>query len=260
MKNIETLNLNISYEDNEKEGAETLILLHGWGANKETMAPLMRGLGDKYRIISLDLPGFGASSALEEPWDTANYVYFLERFVETVLPDAKDESLNFLGHSNGGRILLKYGAARPKVLKRLILIDSAGVPAKHKLDWYVKTYSFKALKKIGSLAPKGSELEAAIKEKQAKAGSTDYRNASPVMKGTMSKLLKEDCTKYMDRIKVPTLLIWGDQDTATPIEDGKLMEKLIPDAGLVALPGASHFSYLERLPQVLATIDYFLSH
>ena len=64
----------------------------------------------------------------------------------------------------------------------------------------------------------------------------------------------------MPNITAPTLIIWGENDTATPVEDGKTMEKLIPDSGLIVYPGRSHFSYLEELGSVLTVLDEFLKN
>ena len=99
-----------------------------------------------------------------------------------------------------------------------------------------------------------------VEARQAKAGSEDYRQASPVMKKTMVNLLNEDMRPLMPEIKAPTLLIWGEGDTATPLSDGQQMEKLIPGSGLAVLKPAGHFSYLDQLPQFLRTLIYFLEH
>jgi len=80
------------------------------------------------------------------------------------------------------------------------------------------------------------------------------------MKQTMSKVINEDLMQFMPQIGVPTLLVWGDQDTATPLEDGRQMERLIPGAGLAVLKPAGHYSYLDQLPQFLRTVIYFMEH
>ena len=68
------------------------------------------------------------------------------------------------------------------------------------------------------------------------------------MRDTLVKVVNEDLTGLLPQIKVPTLLMWGADDTATPVADGRLMEQLIPDARLVVLDNAGHYSYLDRLP------------
>ena len=74
----------------------------------------------------------------------------------------------------------------------------------------------------------------------------------------MKIILNEDCTNLLPNIKVPTLLIWGSLDTATPISDAKKMEKLIPDCGLVEYPGSTHFSYLGNIVNCNIVLNEFL--
>lgn len=81
---------------------------------------------------------------------------------------------------------------------------------------------------------------------RAKNGSSDYRNSTPRMRAIMSKCVNEDLRYAMPSIKAPTLLIWGEEDTATPLSDAKIMESLIPDAGLVSFPGCGHYSFLDN--------------
>ena len=90
-------------------------------------------------------------------------------------------------------------------------------------------------------------------------GSEDYRNATPIMRDTLVKLVNTDVTEYLKDIKRPTLLIWGEKDTATPICDGEIMEKLIPDAGLVRIPNCSHYVFIEQMSYVNKIIYTFLN-
>ena len=75
----------------------------------------------------------------------------------------------------------------------------------------------------------------------------------------MSRVVNEDLCHLMPEIKAPTLLIWGTNDTATPLADAKKMEKLIPGASLVAFEGAGHYSFLDRPAQFAAVLRSFLT-
>ena len=79
-----------------------------------------------------------------------------------------------------------------------------------------------------------------------------------MMRAILSKCVNEDLCGVMPKIKAPTLLFWGDKDTATPITDAYKMESLIPDAGLVVAEGAGHFAFLERPELWLETLKSFL--
>jgi pimeloyl-ACP methyl ester carboxylesterase len=97
------------------------------------------------------------------------------------------------------------------------------------------------------------------KKMQGKTGSSDYRSASPLMRQTMVRCINEDLTHLLEKNPVSTLLIWGSADTATPLSDGKTMERKIPDAGLVTVAGAGHYAFLENTPLFLRVAESFLS-
>ena len=93
---------------------------------------------------------------------------------------------------------------------------------------------------------------------RAKRGSSDYNNASPMMRNILSKVVNEDLKHCMPKIQAPTLLVWGENDTATPLADAKIMERLIPNAGLVSFPGCGHYSFLDNPLQFAAVLRSFL--
>jgi pimeloyl-ACP methyl ester carboxylesterase len=100
-----------------------------------------------------------------------------------------------------------------------------------------------------------------IKEKLLNnVGSEDYKASAPVLRETMKKIVNEDMTQLLSNIKVPTLLIWGTNDTATPISDARKMESLISDSGLVEYKGAGHFSYLENIQNCNAVLNEFFKN
>ena len=102
--------------------------------------------------------------------------------------------------------------------------------------------------------------ETMLNKIRAKKGSSDYSNSTPKMRAILSKVVNEDLKHVMPSIKCPTLLIWGEKDTATPIGDAKIMEKLIPDAGLVSFPNAGHYSFLDNAYQYQAVLRSFLKN
>lgn len=103
---------------------------------------------------------------------------------------------------------------------------------------------------------KGSEI---VDKMRSKKGSADYRNSSPRMRAIMSKCVNEDLKFAMSSIKAPTLLIWGEEDTATPLSDAKTMEKLIPEAALVSFPGCGHYSFLDNPFGFKAVVSSFFN-
>ena len=227
-----------------------VLLLHGWGQNIAMMQPLMDYLSPWFRVWNFDLPGgAGTSSEPPTPWTVYDYTDMLHTFITQ--HDIKNPIL--IGHSFGGRLSIIY-AAKYQTAQKVVLLDAAGVKPKRKIDYYVKIYTYKLGKKILSLPGLKKFQNKFIN----KGGSADYQQASPIMKQTLSKVVNEDLQYLMPDIKVPTLLIWGALDDATPVSDAKIMETKIPNAGLVILEGAGHYAYLERLPQVQRILYSFL--
>lgn len=250
--NAEINGLNINYEI-KGEGCD-VVLLHGWGASIESFRPVIDALSRDYRVICPDLPGFGKSDEPSSPWSTEDFAEFVKAFLDFL--NIKNPVI--IGHSHGGRIALCLLGKMNFPAKKAILIDSAGIKPKRGPKYYFNTYKYKLGKKILS-CPLYYKFTKNIYEKYtSNAGSEDYRNSSPMMKRTMSIVVNQDFSDVMKNIKVSTLLIWGDADTATPLKDGQKMEKLIPDSGLVVFKGAGHFSYLDCFGRFISVVYEFL--
>lgn len=238
----------------EKSGSgNPLILMHGWGCNHSTVASIAAVASRTHTVYNLDLPGFGESPEPAEVWGVERYTAVVEAF-------AKKLGLIrpvLIGHSFGGRIGLLF-ASRNDVDK-LILVDAAGVKPRRSLRYWIKVYSFKASKRLTRLLFSPERAARIIESRRKKAGSSDYAAATPAMRAILSRCVGEDLCHVMPSIKAPTLLVWGDNDTATPLADALKMKRLIPDAGLVSFPGCGHYSFLDNPRQFAAVLSSFLN-
>ena len=161
-----------------------------------------------------------------------------------------------VGHSFGGRIAILFASRRP--VDKLILVDAAGVKPRRGLRYYSKVYAFKLSRRIMEITM-GTEAAAhKIEEGRRRNGSADYASASPKMRAVLSKVVNHDLRRAMPSVKAPTLLIWGENDTATPMRDARIMERLIPEAALVSFPGCGHYSFLDNPRQFAAVLSSFL--
>lgn len=246
--------LNIEYSDCGE--GDAVVILHGWSKEREPYAPLSGVVSEGYRAIAPDLPGFGGSDEPPEPWD-------VDKFADTVVEFIKAlglERVILMGHSYGGRVIIKMASREslPFEISKIILVDAAGVLPKRGLDYKIRVAVYKIGKKI-MLSPLMKKLlPGAVERWQAKQGSADYAAASPVMRGCLVKAVNEDLTPLFPRVKQETLLIWGTLDDATPLSDGVLMEERMPDAGLVKIEGAGHFSWLDNPALFNAVIRSYL--
>lgn len=229
-----------------------VVVLHGWGARMETVEPIHRHLEKFFTVYSLDMPGFGGSDEPPHAWGSDDYKDTVNRFLDSLAI----ENPILIGHSYGGKVSIRLAAERR--VNKLILVDSAGIRPTRTAGYYLRVYSYKAAKAVLRL-PVVKQLFADTAEQfKNRMGSEDYRNASGVMRQTLVRSVNEDVRELLPLIKAPTLLVWGENDTATPVSDGRLMEKLIPDAGLVVFKNAGHFSYLDNLNDFLIVISEFL--
>lgn len=229
-----------------------VILLHGWLTDMETMRPIANNLSQNFKCYLVDVIGFGKSGLPESPMNTDDFGDFLAELVKKL--DIQKPIL--IGHSNGGRIIMNAAGRVLFPIEKIVLMDSSGIKPKRTVEYYIKIGIAKVGKACLSILPKSS----GIKEKLTnKVGSKDYQNSPQVLKDTMKIIVNEDQSQKLPNIKVPTLLIWGDLDKATPISDAKKIESLIPDCGLVEYPYGTHYAYLENINNVNLVLNSFLT-
>jgi pimeloyl-ACP methyl ester carboxylesterase len=229
-----------------------IVVLHGWGAHIEAVAPILAALEGASDLIALDLPGFGESEPPPEAWDTDEYA----RFVLAFLDQLGVERAHLVGHSHGGRVSIVLAADRPDRVGRLLLVDAAGIPPKR--GWRYRRRV--AVAKFGRVVariggPPGRRLQEQLR---ARVASRDYLEASEAMRGTFRAVIAADLRERLPRIGASTLLVWGELDEDTPLWMANVMEGLIPDAGLVVLEGAGHYSYADAPGQFRAVARRFL--
>lgn len=237
--------LKISYKFTGS-GDTTAVILQGWGTSYPLYDVVANSISSKYRVLQFDLPGFGSSQEPPESWNVDQFTDFFIKLMEAL----EIERCVLIGHSYGGRMIIKLVARDniPFEIEKIVLIDSAGVMPKRSFGQKVRVFRYKILKKILYFKPVYLLFSELIELWKSTQGSEDYRNASPVMKGCLVKAVNEDLTHLFEKNKYDTLLIWGDKDEATPLSDGKLMENLMPSAGLAVIPGTGHFSFAENVP------------
>lgn len=253
IKKIDSITVNYIEEG---EG-EAIVLLHGWGANITLYAGIINVLEQGHRVIALDMPGFGKTSEPPEPWCVDDYVDFVMKFIESF----GLVRFSVVVHSFGGRVFFKMNAREnlPFTIERAVLIDSAGILPRKSFRQKLSLRCYKIGRAVMSTKVLHFLYPDAVDNMRRKRGSADYNSATPTMRATLVKVVNEDLEPLMHLVKCPTLLIWGDKDTATPLSDAKRMEELIPEAGLVVCEGAGHFSFAEQAPKVHAALAAFFS-
>lgn len=232
-----------------------LLILHGWGASSFSwLGVIERMAGRGFKLIVPDLPGFGKSGFPSNAWGIAGYADLIMSFMQ----DIGVSEYYLLGHSFGGGIALRMIAEKGAKAKKLILCDSA-IVRKERLDARQKTSKF--LAKVGSKIISKNSFLYSFFEKMAYrlAGSYDYYRANPIMKEVFKKVISEDLTHLLDKIKMPCLIIWGGDDVVTPMEDAVLFNEIIKGSELKIIDGARHNPYKTNPDEVSEAIIKFLN-
>lgn len=252
---IEITNCLINYEV-FGEG-EPLLILHGWGACINAMAPIWKFFKQKFKIYVLDFPGQGnASSDMKEPWGIPEYSNLVLEFMKKL----NINKPNLIAHSFGGRVAIYLASIHKELFNKIVLVDSAGIKPKISIKNKLKIFMFKCGKTFLKFTTSGDNYDKKLNDFRKKFASSDYSNIkSDVIRQTFSKVINLDLTKNLKEIKNSVLLIWGENDKDTPLYMAKIMEKNIKDSGLVILKNAGHFSYIEKSNEFNLIVDKFLA-
>ena len=244
-------NIVTEYEDTGTD-RPVLVLLHGWKSNLRTFAGVESFLRDTFRIVRLDMPGFGKTESPDSVWGVIEYAHFVKAFVLKL--GIKEYSV--IGHSFGGRVIIKGQAMGVLHARKIILIDSAGVAQRKTL----KNIAYGIVAKVGrviTIVPPLSSFRNDLKSLLYRTSGSDYLSAG-VLKDIFIKTIREDLRMYAQMIRIPTLILWGSLDTTTPVSEGKLLHRLIPCSTCEVLDGAGHFVHEEKPQEVAYYIKKFI--
>jgi len=223
---------------------KTVLLLHGWGDSLEGFKDLRARLAKHYRVVSLDLPGFGTSQAPNEVWGLDNYGQFVASFLAKI---AVSSVWAVIGHSNGGAIAIRATARGWLKPERIVLLAAAGIRGEYK----GRNRVYRMIAKTGKVAAK--PLPASVQKRLRKKLYTTIGSDMLVaehLQETFKRVITDDVRDDARHVLVPSLLIYGEADIQAPVWYGERYHELIPNSTLEVLPGVDHFVHLER-PQVV---------
>lgn len=262
IKQVQIDSTNLVYSESGK--GETLVLVHGFGGDKDNWTRMTPFLNAKFRIISPDLPGFGDSDRNTSlNYSVSEQVKRLHLFIEKL----GIKKFHIAGNSMGGAISAAYASKYPDEILSLILINSAGVvsPIKSELTInlengfnpllvndikdYDRLLNFIFVKKpyIPDII-KGYFAEKAVKNRSFNEKIfQDLRAEKNIVEESLSK------------IKSPTLIIWGDTDRVIHVSSVDVFKKYIPNSKSVIMKDCGHSPQIERPEEVASHILGFLS-
>ncbi len=212
-----------------------VLIFHGWGATSYSWRDISYCLAKKgFEVIAMDLPGFGETQPPEDAWDSNDYIKFLTSFIKKL----KLDNFYLIGHSFGGALALKFTSKNLGMINKLVLCDAA-IIRKERLDLrqkIIKSVS-RSFSKIIAKTPFYHFFERIA---YWFAGAHDYYSANSIMKEVFKKVIEEDMSDIASKLKKECLIVWGQYDQATPLEDAFILNNLIEDSRLRVIIGAGH--------------------
>jgi pimeloyl-ACP methyl ester carboxylesterase len=210
---------------------EPLVLVHGLSESTRLWSRNVPELAGHYRVYLVDLPGFGTMRRYRQHFDLTRSGLWLAAWLEAL----GLQTVNLVGHSMGGYVSMALAATHPERVKRLVLVDSIGMP----LNLPVRRLIYQALKAIARTLP---AFWMCI--------GYDYLRAGPrtILRATQQIVTLEaaDVLATLAGERVPTLVIWGERDDLVPFSLGRQLHARLNGARLCVLPGANHFCMFEQ--------------
>jgi pimeloyl-ACP methyl ester carboxylesterase len=226
-------------EVGENHPCTPLIVLHGYNGSSDYWYPqLFPPLGRSRRVIAVDLPGNGLSGRLPS-YSLQAYVDFLAAFLDALHIRQAD----FMGHSMGGLLAIAFAAEHSNRVRKLVLVDSAGLPELVKTQWVlpIRALTDSSMRQF-RLYP--TFIKIGLRARAAREGLIMVRTGS--------------VRRYLRDLTVPTLILWGSRDRVIPLEHGVFMARNIPGARLAVIRGAGHMPFYEQPEQCLRILNTFL--
>jgi pimeloyl-ACP methyl ester carboxylesterase len=236
----------------DKGKGPVVLMLHGWGDSSSTFAKLADELSKDYRIITLDLPGFGKTEPPKQVWGLEDYARFLQKFLTKL---GVKQVTAIVGHSNGGAIAIKAVSQNIVTPKKLVLLASSGIRPKNT----PKKLALKMVAKTGKLATSvlPAKTKRHIRSRFYQGIGSDLLVAEH-MQETFVKIIEDDLKDDALYVLTPTLLVYGQSDADTPPMHGQIYKRLIPESKFELIVDAGHFVHHDQPAKVAKLVRDFL--
>lgn len=228
---VDGKNFDISYEIVNPTAQKDIVILHGWGSNKDIMKNSFSKYLSNFRHIYIDMPGFGKSSN-NYALTTNDYVKIVDEFLK-LLNSSKDI---IAGHSYGGKVATLLNP------KNLVLLSSAGILEEKAFDVKLKIAFAKFFNKLG------------LRNLTRSFRSKDVNSMSENMYATFKNVLNEDFSSHFSNFQNNALIFWGEKDVATSLESGKKIASLIKKSKFVSYDG-DHFFFVHHAKDICERIE-----
>ena len=249
---------------------EPLVLIHGFAASSYSWRKVMPDLARHYRVVALDLYGFGWT---ERPEDRACYTRDGQvALVLGVMNALSLDSAHIIGHSYGGAVTMALAADHPERVRSMTLVDSAAI------DYPLTRRRWFAHSRVLSwMFVRGLALRTSIVERAFERAYHDDNLVTPELVGAYLERLRIEGVTHTYRalslpppreqrpreiryeeLAVPTLVVWGAEDRLIELEVGRYHAELITDSRFVVIEDAGHSPMEEKPDEFLQRVEDFL--
>jgi pimeloyl-ACP methyl ester carboxylesterase len=268
-KFIEIDEMQVHYRDEGK--GVPIVLVHGTASSLHTWDAWTKELTKNYRVIRMDLPAFGITGPNKNAdYSIKAYTAFLDQFLTKINVD----SFYLVGNSLGGNIAWNYTAEHPKKIEKLILVDASGLPTNKPQPAIFKMAKTPVLSSLFLYVTPKFFIKKNMKEVY---GDKSKLTDSLVTRYHKMALRVGNRQAFIDRAKIdfklgakvnvdklksiqtPTLLIWGAKDTWIPLDNGKRMDRILPNSKLVVLENSGHVPMEENPTESVEILKAFLN-
>jgi len=245
-----------------------LVLVHGLGTNgMRDFYPVLAPLAARRRVVLFDLPGFGRSGRANVKYAPDRYATVLARVIAAYGPGPVD----VVGHSMGGAIALYHAAVFPQQVRRLVVVDAAGIL--HRDAWFAHHLrrltdpTGAVLPRVADVLTEAGDLISDTSRILDPAPDLVLEMATlrqKILGGKPERiaalgLILQDFGPLLARVRAPTLVVWGAEDSVAPLRTGLMLADRLPEAELVVLPGVGHRVMAEAPALLVPQIQRHLS-
>lgn len=262
-RNVQVGEFNIHYYEGGPQGAETILMIHGFGADKGNWLRFSRPLTTRYHVVALDLPGFGDSSKPEASYDVGTQVERLNAFAKAL----GIHKLHLIGNSMGGHIAALYAARHPEQVLSVALLNNAGVSAPQTSELFKRLDRGDAnpllvrnaddfSNMLDFLFVEKPPLPESLKQYLAQRAMTSHDFNQKIFSQLRERYIPLE--PELAKIQVPTLLLWGDQDQVLDVSSIKVMQPLLKQPSVVIMQACGHLPMIERPEETAEHYQTFL--
>lgn len=241
-----------TYQKLGEDHKPTLLIIHGWGDSSAGWLAFGKQLAWHYQIVIVDLPGFGRTDMPTDVWGLDDYAAFVAAFMKKI----KLKPTAIIGHSNGGAIAIRGLAQGTLHTEKLILLASAGVRSEYKGRKRVLRIVAKTGKAL--VMPLPNSIKQRLRRKLYTTVGSDMLVAEHLQE-TFKRVVGDDVQADAAALDLPVLLVYGQNDVATPSSYGRLLHERIDGSTLEIIGDAEHFLHIDQPKKVLKAVEEFLS-